>query len=693
MGRLVKFFLYFIAAIVAIFLIAAISFFLLFDANDFRDDFAAQVKKATGRELTIAGDIELSLFPWLAIDIGETHLGNAAGFSEEPFVSFNQARLSVRIMPVLLQREVSIGTASLDGLDLNLEIARNGRSNWQDLIDGGEAKESAPHEGEVDETDASALDIGSINIRNASVRYTDNQVGESYRLTNLNLSSGRVAEGGPLPLSTAFDFEMQPANISGGFEMAAVASAGPTSGTIGFSDVEISVLGIDISANVEPFSYVDDAIPTAVIQVDEFSLKELMAQMNVEPPLTADPDAMDKVLINATVQFRPEAIALQELDLVLDDTSFTGDLALASDAAGTISVNLSGDSINLDRYMAPAGEAGAATEDAAPVEVPADLIRSLNLRGNFKVAEAVLGGMRFEDAELGLKAANGKLRMYPIRAQFFDGTYAGDVSVDASGKTPVLSVNEKVRDVNVGALTLAMFEEESVTGSINGTFELTGRGNDLGAIQSSLQGQMSFELLDGAWEGTDVWYELRRARALLKKEEVPEPTLPARTPFSSVTASGPVTDGVFRNDDLLAELPFMRLTGNGAIDLPAATIDYNMTARVLEQPEFDEGATAEELDEFTEAVIPLKITGLLASPSIKPDIQKMLKKEVRKKAKERLLDKLLGDGEEEPPEGEAEQPADGAVVQPPEGEADQPAEEEQDDKDKLKDALKDLLKR
>jgi len=530
----------------------------------------------------------------------------------------------------------------------------------------------------VGETGASALDIVSIDIRNASVRYADNQAGESYRLTNVNLSSGRVAEGEPLPLSIAFDFEMQPANISGGFEMEAVASAGPTSGTIGFSDVEISVLGIDISANVEPFSYVDDAIPTAVIQVNEFSLKELMAQMNVEPPLTADPDAMDKVLINATVQFRPEAIALKELDLVLDDTTFTGDLALASDAAGTISVNLSGDSINLDRYMAPADEAGVATQDVAPVEVPADLIRSLNLRGNFKIAEAVLGGMRFENAELGLKAANGKLRMYPISAQFFDGTYSGDVSVDASGKTPVLSVNEKVRDVNVGALALAMFEEESVTGSINGTFELSGRGNDLGAIQSSLQGQMSFELLDGAWEGTDVWYELRRARALLKKEEAPEPTLPARTPFSSVTASGPVTDGVFRNDNLLAELPFMRLTGKGSVDFPAATINYNMTARVFERPEFVEDATAQELDEFTEAVIPLKITGPLASPSIKPDIQKMLKKEVEKKVKKRLMDKLLGAEEKEAP-------AEGAMDQAP--------EEEQDDKDKLKDALKDLLKR
>jgi len=678
MGRLFKFVLYLISGIVAIFVIAAISFFLLFDPNDFRDNFAVQVRKATGRELTIEGDIEVSLFPWLAIDVGETHLGNAAGFGDDPFFSFKQARLSVRVLPMLLHREVTIGTAVLDGLSVNLEVARDGRSNWQDLIDGSEASQSAPQAGESVDTEASVLDVASIDITNAALMYADDQAGESYRLTNLNLSTGRVAEGEPLPLSVSFDFELQPDNFSGGFEMNAVASAGPDEGTIGFSDVEISVLGIDISADVEPFSYIDDAIPTAVIQTDEFSLKTLMAQMNIEPPLTADPDAMGKVIINAGVQFRPEAIALKDLDLILDDTTFAGDLTMHSDAAGTISVNLSGDSIDLDRYMAPVDEAVATAEEEAPVEIPADLIRSLNLRGNFKFVEAYLGGMQFESVELGLNATNGKLRMHPISAEFFDGTYSGDVSVDASGTTPVLSVNETVRNVNVGALALAMFEEESVTGLINGTFVLAGRGDDLAAIQSSLQGDMSFELLDGAWEGTDVWYELRRARALLKKEEAPEPTLPARTPFSSVTVSGPVTDGIFQSDNLLAELPFMQLTGKGTVDLPAAKIDYHMTARVFDRPESVEAATTEEIADFTKAVIPLKVSGPLESPSIKPDLEKMLKQEVRKEAKKRLLEELLGEDEQD---------------DPAEGEADPAAEEEKDDKDKLKDALKDLLSR
>jgi AsmA protein len=189
---------------------------------------------------------------------------------------------------------------------------------------------------------------------------------------------------------------------------------------------------------------------------------------------------------------------------------------------------------------------------------------------------------------------------------------------------------------------------------------------------------MSMELIDGTWEGTDVWYELRRARALYKQEEAPEPELPARTRFSTVKASGPVTNGVFRNDDLIAELPFMRLTGKGDVDFAAAQVDYRLTARILERPEFVEGATEEELEEFTEAVIPLKITGSLAEPSITPDIEEMLKEEVKEELKEKLFDKLLGGDEEA--EGESSET----------GSDDEP-KKKKSDRDKLKDALRDLI--
>jgi AsmA protein len=674
MGGLLKNVLFFILAIVAFFVIAAVAIALLFDPNDYREDIAAEVQRTTGRELVIEGDLELTLFPWLAINVGKTTLGNAPGFGDEPFASFEQAQLSVKILPMLLRREFAVGTASLDSFQLNLAVASNGRSNWQDFIDASEAKAAQVETVDTEEGASATLDIASIAITDASITYSDAQIRENYRLSNFNLTSGRVARGEPIALESNFNFELQPADLAGDFSIETIMTLDVDAGTVAFSDIEVSTLGVDIAADVEPFSYVDEAVPVARIQVDAFSLKSLMASLDIEPPVTADPDALGKVIVDATAKVGTTAITLDDLILVVDDTTFKGQLSLARDAAGTISIDLAGDSIDLDRYMAPAEESAAMGGEAIPVEIPTELIKPLNVRGKLAIDEAFLSGMKFENVELGLHTANGDLRLHPISADFFDGKYEGDVRINASGATPVLSVNENIRNVNLGALAVAMFQQENITGSINGSFKLTGQGDDLAAIQRSLNGTMSMELLDGTWEGTDIWYELRRARALYKQEPAPEPELPPRTRFSNVKATGPVTNGVLRNDDLFAELPFMQLTGKGSVDFVAATVDYRMTARILDKPEFVQGATEEELEEFTEAVIPLKITGSLLEPSVTPDVEKMLKEEVKKEVKKRLLDELLGGDEE-------------AVEEITDGEP----KKKKSDRDKLKDALKDLI--
>jgi len=236
-----------------------------------------------------------------------------------------------------------------------------------------------------------------------------------------------------------------------------------------------------------------------------------------------------------------------------------------------------------------------------------------------------------------------------------------------------------------------MFARDNITGGINGIFRLNGRGDDMAEIQRSLAGNMSFELDEGAYEGTDIWYELRRARAMLKSETPPEPELPARTRFSSIKATGVVQNGVMRSDDLYAELPYMQMRGRGTVDLAAATLDYSLTARILERPESLSGVTDDELEDFTEAVIPLKITGSLASPSVRPDVEALLRQRVEDELKDKLFDRLLG-GDKEPP------PAEGETSEAPPSEA-PPAEaepveeeEEKDIEDELKDELKDKLK-
>ncbi len=627
---------YFLVAFVALFTVAAIAIFLFFDPNDYRDRIAEEVKRETGRDLVIEGDLELSFFPWFAVNIGKTSVSNAPGFGDEPFLSFDAARASVKVLPLIRGRGLEFGDIALDSFRLNLQIAADGRNNWQDIAEQGSAEAGAETDAavadEVSDGQDISLAISSIRISNAAIHYADSQAGESYKLTNLDLTTGRVSSSDPIDIHSDFDFELQPADLAGDFSIETSLIPSEESG-ITLGDAEISTLGIEASVSFDDVG--------ARLQIDAFSLKSLMRRLNIDPPVTADPDALGKIIIDARIDVHDAAFSAREVELVVDDTTFRGDVSIARDERGTIGINLAGDSMDLDRYMEPAPEGGASSGSAVPVEIPVELIRALNMRGDLTLESADLSGMIFENVKLGLRAANGDLRLHPITADFFDGKYDGDVRINVSGSTPVLSVNETVRDVSLESLARAMFEQENITGTINGSFKLSGRGDSLAAIQRSLGGNISMELIDGAWEGTDLWYELRRARALYKQEPAPEPEQPARTQFSSVKATGPVADGVFRNDDLFAQLPFMQLTGKGSVDFAAAEVDYRMTARILENPELATDATAEELDEFTEAKIPLRITGSLADPTIAPDIEKMLKDEVKEKVEEEIKDKLL----------------------------------------------------
>ncbi len=645
MGGLLKKLLYFLIGVAALFVVAAIAISLFFDPNDYRDRIAEEVRVTTGRELVIEGDLGLSVFPSFGIEIGRTTLGNAAGFGDEPFLTFEEARLSVAVLPLLQGQGLKIGAVVLDSFELNLAVDESGRNNWQDMAEHAEAEQESPADAAVEEAIASEasqdveLSVASIDISNAAVHYDDAQAGESYSLTDFNLATGRIGGGDPIDIRSSFNFELQPANLAGDFSIETALV--PVDGGAILRDAEISTVGIDAV-----ISGLDQGNEFHV-QVDAFSLKALMTRLNIEPPVTADPDALGKIIFDGDLRFDDEAIALTGVELVVDDTTFTGSMLVALDEAGTMSIDMTADEIDLDRYMTPAGDAGASGADTVPVEIPVELIRALNVRGNLKVANADLSGMRFDNVELGLNAAGGDLRLHPIAADFFDGRYDGDVRIDASGDVPSLSVNENIQGVSLGALAQAMFDQENVTGTINGSFRLGGSGADLAAIQQDLDGSIEMELIDGAWEGTDVWHELRRARAMFRQEPAPEPTLPARTEFSNVRATGPVTDGVFRNDDLVAELPFMRLTGKGEVDFAAGKVDYGLVARILEKPELAGTLTPEELEDFTEAEIPLRISGSLAAPSIAPDVEEMLKEEVKKKVeeelKERLLDKLFRD--------------------------------------------------
>ncbi len=135
--RTVKILAGFVGGIIVLIVAGLFAVWLLVNPNEYKGLIGNAVRESTGRDLVLSGDIRLSVFPWLALQLGPARLGNPAGFGEEPFLVFNRAAVRVRLLPLLAKR-LEIDRVELDGLDLRLRKNDQGVGNWGEFWAGAE---------------------------------------------------------------------------------------------------------------------------------------------------------------------------------------------------------------------------------------------------------------------------------------------------------------------------------------------------------------------------------------------------------------------------------------------------------------------------------------------------------------------------------------------------------------------------
>jgi len=141
---------------------------------------------------------------------------------------------------------------------------------------------------------------------------------------------------------------------------------------------------------------------------------------------------------------------------------------------------------------------------------------------------------------------------------------------------------------------------------------------------------------EGAFNGVDLWYELRRARALVQAQTVPVHSGPERTLFNTLAGSGNLDKGVLHNDDLSIETDYLRIHGKGTLDLGTRAVDYSLVATLYKLP--PEGAGS-ELADLKAADIPFTVRGSLDNLTVRPDLQELAKARVRQEVNKKLEEK------------------------------------------------------
>src|SRR5262245_43511781 len=130
--RALKIAAYVIGGLVGLIVLLLIGVALFVNPNNYRGEIADLVKKQTGRELTLTGDLHLSVFPWIALGLGPAALSDAPGFGPKPFASIQEAKVSVKLLP-LLRGKLEVGSVRLAGVEVRLITDARGRHNWSDL--------------------------------------------------------------------------------------------------------------------------------------------------------------------------------------------------------------------------------------------------------------------------------------------------------------------------------------------------------------------------------------------------------------------------------------------------------------------------------------------------------------------------------------------------------------------------------
>lgn len=673
MGKIIRFAILLAVGLFVLVLVAAIAVPFLVDPNDFKDDITRVVQEKTGRTLTLDGNLGLSIFPWLGLELGAAKLSNAPGFGTESFAAIRQAEVRVKLLP-LLKKSIEMDTVVLDGLILNLEKNARGETNWADLAGEQPSAETPPAETGDGGMALAGFAIGGLRIKDARVVWDDRSTDTRYVFSPLSLETGAIEPDEPVSIDLqlhavgtkpaikgdvtfagelALSEDFQKVSVKGA-DLSVDASGdglpgGQLKGSVK-SDVEldmqaqtlaadkllISGLGMVLEGKLSGDKVLEDTrTVSGEFKIRPFSPRKMLVDLNGSAPQTSDASVLDRADAQWNFRLAGNSVELTDLVAHLDDTTLKGQLAVTELDKQAVRFDLAVDEIDVDRYLPPPTDAtpAAPTPAAAPAALPLDTLRTLNLNGTVKIGALKAYQLRSQNVEMTVSAAGGKLRVNPARAKLYDGAYDGDVRLEVQGDKLRMSMDESLDKVDVGALLTDMTGKDRVTGTLTAVAKLTGIGETPDAIKKTLSGNLALAFADGSVKGVNLVRIVRQAQAVLKGKPFTEKSDTEQTDFSAMNATATVADGVVRNEDLDVKSPLLRVQGKGSADLGKETIKYLLTTTFVGSLE---GQGGKDMDELKGIPIPIEVNGTFAAPRYEPRLDEALKQVAGEKVKQEV---------------------------------------------------------
>ncbi|MFZ2168240.1 MAG: AsmA family protein, partial [Methylococcaceae bacterium] len=672
-----------LAAVILLMVIAVYTAPFFINPNEFKPEIAATVKERTGRDLTLEGELKLSIFPWLGIATGKMVLGNAAGFQDQPFATLEESNIKFKLLP-LLTKKIEVSRIVLKGLALNLAKNPQGVSNWDDLTASGAAKTTAPpsivNNSKQDETDALAFfAIGGIALENARINWDDQQSGKHLVVKDINLNTDKFTFNEPfdadlslvlvnaetkltesIKLKTALTVnekidtfvlnhsELQTTtegeNIPGKSLTTVLTAADMaldiSNQTVKASGLKLQSGDITLLAEITGNDINDKPSFQGPVSIASFSPVKVMKQLSIATPVTQDANALSKLAINFNLLTTENSVELQNLAMILDDTKINGSASIKDFVLPVVVFNLAIDTIDADQYLRPVADKSSRpiTSPAVAIAVaasalPVETLRKLNIDGQLALGKLKISDLIMQDMQLNLSAKNGIVTTRQSVRQFYQGSYTGNLSMDMRNKNPALAVNEKITHVQLEPLLKDFKGAARISGILDASTQLQGQGNTSDELKSSLDGQLDFLLKNSVVKGFNLQKMIDSSKALINGTALPVDAKNDQSLFSEISGTATINNNVIENNNLIAKSSKLHASGKGNANLATEKLDYKISAKLLKKE-----AIATEPEQVHDMPVTIIVGGTFDKPTYTLDVAALLTEKNKAKI-EKLVDK------------------------------------------------------
>lgn len=639
-----------------------------------RNELIRQVKANTGRDLRITGGAHVVFYPSLGVSLGDVELSAPPGMAGGPMLTARQIDVSVPLMP-LFKRQVLVDHVSLVSPVVDLRVDRNGRQSWQFADAGARVRVAglgaAFHAGRDGVTDdgprglvlqaalpaqaggfLGQLELRSIKLTDAVVRYSDARNGTNERIDDLDLhlTGKRIADplkaaGGLVWQNERFTFDARLDTLS---QLIANRAA----------NARITLSGRPIAAGFDGTLKLGEDVKVAgQTRVSGGSLAETMQWFGTVLPNAAP---LGGFQVSGRLTGSPKSATLSNATLSLGQTRATGVVSVAlRPKRPYVSADLKTSALDIDRLSA--GFAGArpapktrrgklkGTVQPTPKSIE-DLLRrskvpasgagrfAPQVRGytnrnewssepidvsalglvdaklKMRIAQLKVAGLSIDSTALRLALKDRRARVDIDDIKLYQGVGKGVVTAQPARSGVSFGANLKVDKIAArGLLTdAAAFDRLDGRGNLN--VVVSGSGASQAAIARSLNGNARFTFRDGAIVG---WNLAKIVRGLKRGQFSNfDAVASEQTDFSELGGSFKITGGVATTRDLAMISPLLRLNGAGNVGIGARNLDLALRPRLVSSLRGQGGrGDASGLD------IPVKLTGPWHAPRIAPDVE------------------------------------------------------------------------